>query len=159
MASIDDLKEAIKLWEESIGYISNCFDDIEEYCFDVYQREEVDRIMSELPSDKEIPVEVLSELKRIDTRFIEITVDSELCIHDLSPKYYIDNSKVIRFMPLNSYDKEKYWYYYRWHPDDTTPRRYKTSLDLQRDGYGLDFENMSYDELVEAVKKNDSRAQ
>jgi hypothetical protein len=98
-----DLLKAIKDWEESVKWIENGWDCIEEYTHDLMSREYLDEEMAKV-SKNEIKSYKL-HIEKIDQRFLNATYPDDRCVWSSD----IENKC--------GYSQEKNWYYYRW-PND-----------------------------------------
>jgi len=71
--------------------------DYEEFDFDVSKREDLDDALREY-GGQPLPKELADRIVRADQHFRDITKESDRCVWSDSRKY----------------DRERYWYYYRW---------------------------------------------
>ena len=147
---ISDLEQAISVWEETLPWIANGWDCLEEYQYDLYQREIVDEYMSCM-SGLTVPDELLSRLNAADNIFRDATVASHLCIWHVATNFRHCNGE-FEFTFVD-YDINRFWFYYRWQPDAQYPFRDYDSYSYQREMYGLDFQTMTNDELIEAAQR------
>ena len=99
------LGKAVSDWEESVEWIAQGWDCIEEYTNDLTCREGLDEILADFP--ELLSPELESRIAAADQRFRDITFEIDYCawipgIFNVKP---------------NEYDKVKHWYYFRW-PND-----------------------------------------
>ncbi len=92
---LKDIEEWIEEWEESLRWIA--LPDYEEFDFDVSKREDLDDALREY-GGQPLPKELADRIVRADQHFRDITKQSDRCVWSDSRKY----------------DRERYWYYYRW---------------------------------------------
>jgi hypothetical protein len=153
MADLDKLKTAVKEWKETVEWIARGWDCIEEYEHDLTFREGLQEVLDEFVLENAPPKEIIDEIKTIDDQFISVTEASNLSVWDCGPKFRYYDEDHIEILPINEYDRYTYWYYYRWQPNCPYSWKGADAVSYQKDISGLDFANMSQDELIEAVKQ------
>lgn len=143
-------------WRETVEWIASGWDCIDEYTFDLAVREELDIGLARYSAQAPLPEEMVRKLDVIDEKFRASTVPSNLCVLHCGPQYraYPNGAVELTFEP---YDRDRYWYYYRWQPDSPYPWRESDGIAYQKEVFGLDFENMSESQLKQAVWKRSVR--
>lgn len=98
--TLDNLEAAIASWEASIVYMESGSDDEEdEYLHDLYSRDCLHGILNGFASQNiAVPERLKTRIAIADKQFIELTFEIE---NPASGS-------------IDSYDKNIYWYYYRW---------------------------------------------
>ncbi len=157
MTKLSELREAILRWKESVKWIAKGWDCIEEYTNDLSHREALQDLLDDLFSQNTPPKSIEEEIAEIDSVFVSATEKSDLCVWDCGPKFRYFDENSIELLPINEYDKGKYWYYYRWQPDCPYSWKDNDAETYQKKVYGLDFAKMSNDQLIEAVKEEVAR--
>ncbi|MCD6379563.1 hypothetical protein J7M07_03860 [bacterium] len=152
MIDLEELKEVISSWKEAVEWIAHGWDCIEEYTHGLSYREDLQDLLDQIQPGEMIPTDIKEEIAKMDSKFISDTENSDLCVWDCEAKFcYLDENN-IELLPINEYDKDKYWYYYRWQPDCLYPWKNNGAESFQKEVYGLDFAGMTNDQLIEAVK-------
>ncbi|WP_369602665.1 hypothetical protein AAIA72_06860 [Hahella sp. SMD15-11] len=155
--TVADIQEAIADWEEAVSWIEKGWDCIEEYQSDVGCREVVDDLIERFGGESTLADELLLRLKRADERFRAATKEARISIFDCGPKFQYVDEEHIYLLPLNEYDPRRHWYFYRWQPDCPYSLGGHDAYSYQKEQYGLDFLNMTEDQLLDAVRREVSR--
>ncbi|MDD2700059.1 MAG: hypothetical protein PHH36_02360 [Sideroxydans sp.] len=93
------LDEAISRWEQSVHSIAAGFDCSEEYTLDLSERECLQETLNSFEAQGlAVPDVIRARIEAADRRFVELTYEVE---HDV-------------WGSSRRYDKEAFWYYYRW---------------------------------------------
>lgn len=157
MTDIEELRQAISGWQQATEVITAGWDCIEEYTHALSFRETIQDMLDTFSGENSIPDELLDQLAGIDRAFMDVTQKSDLCVWDAGPKFRYYDEKNIQIIPINQYDRERYWYYYRWQRDCPMPWKDTDAETYQKQTYGLDFENMAQGELLDAVRSEVAR--
>ena len=155
--TLADMEEAIAAWEESVRWIEDGWDCIEEYQNDRGPRRRVDELMESLDGDSALTDSLSLRLKRADERFKTVTREEGISIFDCEPKFQYFDEEDISLLPVNEYDPQRYWYYFRWQLDCPYSLRGHDVFSYQKAQYGLDFVNMTENQLLDAVRKEVAR--
>jgi len=148
----EKLVKAIEEWKESVRCIAHGWDCEEEYCEALRYREKLDRVIDRYAvCGIRLPKKLRKCIQRVDEKFRVVTVKSRLCIWDTEAKLDLCHGPVT--LAAERYDRERYWYYYRWPPD--APRAYLSYdvYQLQKQCYGLDILGMTQEELKKAAEE------
>lgn len=97
--TLEYLEDAVSRWERSVSYFDTDFDCSDEYTHDLSMREYLHDVLNRFEAQcLAVPDVLQARINAADKHFVELTVDVE---HDVlgSSRYY---------------DKEIFWYYYRW---------------------------------------------
>ncbi len=146
----EELVKAIEDWKESVRWIARGWDCEEEYCADLWYREKLGQVIDRYTAcGIRLPKRLRRYIQRVDDKFRAITVESRLCIWDTGAK--LDLYRGLVAPAAEQYERERYWYYYRWPPD--APRAYLNYdvYELQKQCYGLDILGMTQEELKKAA--------
>lgn len=155
--TVSDMEAAIADWEEAVSWIEKGWDCIEEYQFDVGCREALDDLVERFDGEPALADELLLRLQQADERFRAVTKEARISILDCGPKFQYIDEEYIRFLPLNEYDPQRHWYFYRWQPDCPYSLEGHDAYSYQKQQYGLDFLNMTEEQLLDAVRREVAR--
>ena len=157
MTDIEELRQAISGWKRSVEAIAAGWDCIEEYTHQLTFRESLQDLLDKLHAEEHVPEEFADQIGEADRAFMDVTEESGLCVWDCGPmfRYYDENN--IEIIPINQHDRERYWYYYRWQPDCPMSWKDMDAETYQKQMYGLDFVNMTHDQLIDVVRKEVAR--
>lgn len=136
------LEREIEHWKDTINWIAKGWDCIEEYTNDLCYRDELQDVLDEFEQNAlPIPDTLRSRLAEADRRFISCTEDSDLCVWHAGPLFraYGEHAELI----VETYDKTRQWYFYRWQPDCPYSFRGHDMYSYQLAVYGMDFRNDS----------------
>lgn len=149
---LNDLETAVSKWQLTVNWLEKGWKDFfEDYLNDVSYREDLQKSLEKAESEGLLNQEIIDRVAEIDQQFKNATEASKLCIWDAEPKFIYLNKEQITIFKIDEYDPDKYWYYYRWQPDCPWPWKGADATTYQKQIYGLDYENMSCEELREAV--------
>lgn len=147
-----ELDEALLRWEDALDWIEDGWDCLEEYQIDVGWRKVVDNRIEQLGGPSALADDLRQRLNQADKRFRAATKPARLSIFDCGPKFQVVDEEHITWLPLNEFDPERYWYFYRWQPDCPCLWREHDVYSYQQAVYGLDFHNMTDTQLRDAVR-------
>lgn len=151
------MQDALSHWKKIIDRLSLGWDCLAEYQHNLSHREDIQELLDSICLESTITKEIQDEIDNLDYKFKRITEYSDLCVWDCGPKFIYCGENNIELLPLSDYDKVKYWYYYRWQPDCPYSWKGNNAITYQKEIYGLDFANMSYEQLIATIKEYVSR--
>lgn len=97
--TLENLEDAVSRWERSVNYFGTGFDCAEEYTHDLFERECLHGVLNGFACQSlAVPDALKERVATADKRFVELTREVE---HDV-------------WGSSRHYDKEIFWYYYRW---------------------------------------------
>lgn len=97
--TLEYLEDAVSRWERSVSYFDTDFDCSDEYTHDLSMRECLHDVLNRFEAQSlTVPDVLKARIDAADKRFIELTVEVEHSV----------------WGGFESYDKETFWYYYRW---------------------------------------------
>lgn len=152
MTELEHLIQAVADWKESVSWIVGGFDCIDEYQNDLGSRQNLQERLDEVAALGEVPRAILDEIEQIDQEFKSATEPSALSVWDCRPAFRYFSANHVEIVPPGQWDRDKFWYYYRWQPDCDLPWREYDAAGYQKAMYGLDFVTMTEAELIEAVR-------
>lgn len=144
--------KAIEEWKESVRWIVHGWDCEEEYCGDLWYREKLDQVIDVYAAFRiRLPKKLRKCIRRVDEKFRAITVESRVCIWDTGVKLGLCHGPVS--LTAEQYERECYWYYYRW-PPGAPPAYLKYDVyEFQKQCYGLNILGMTQEELRKATEE------
>jgi hypothetical protein len=93
------LEAAVAQWEQSVRYFEAGFDCTEEYTHDLFDRYCLHGVLNGFARlGLAVPDAIKARIAAADKRFVELTVEVEYSVWGRAEHY----------------DKETFWYYYRW---------------------------------------------
>ena len=151
--TLSDIEESISQWEEAITWIARGWDCHAEYTHDLWARHMLNKDLEEYLQQHCLPDHVCARLAAADDRFRAVTQPSRLSVWDCTAKFCYLDDEHIALGPLDSCHPVKNWYFYRWQPDCPISWQDHDLYSYQKEMFGLDFENMSEEELLDVVRK------
>jgi len=154
---IAEIEHAISEWDDAVGWTEKGWDCIEDYQLDVGCRKALDELVERFGGETALPEALRLRLRQADDRFRAATKEARISIFDCGPKFQYLDEEHIRLLPLNEFDPERHWYFYRWQPDCPYSWEGHDAYSYQKTVYGLDFLNMTEEQLLDAVRREVAR--
>lgn len=146
---IQEIAQTITDWEKQIEWLAQGWDCLDEYQHHVSYRAELEILLDHIKKADALPDALRQRITGADDRFRSLTVETGLCVWHTGPQFrHFDGHIELTFQ---EYDPKKYWFFYRWLPGNPYSIDGHDSLSYQKAMYGLDFRNMSKQELIDAA--------